>query len=1048
MRRSKPPCLGKPTSLLPPALLLSSLWNGALPCATPLSCYRRMHLPRHVERLKHSARRRTVRHARRLNIERLEARAVAAGDVFTPLAGDWDGDGRDSIGLFNTSTGEFALRDINAPGFPHRVVTPAVKISGALPIAGDWDGDGRDSPGVYDAALSRVVLFDESGALYAEKPVAPISGALPIAGDWNGDRRDDVGLYSMTARSITLYYDNAAHAVSFDHLPTSGALEPLAGDFHGDQRDEIALYHRDTQQFYIAGHATRQLALPTDAPQSMVLMGDWGGHRSSLPGWFRQDTGTFTPWHTWEEDRFSAPLYAVPSNQVQAHVDLPLIAPWKNGIHAPDVDDDGLLSPIDALLVINSLNSFGPRSLPDFRASSSNYVGYLDTNGDGFLAPIDALLVINALNSYGSGKLQTEPPPPPAVFPQLSDAEVATLLDRASAASNSTDAIIAVVDRGGRILGVRAESSVLATFAGDPHGLIFAIDGAVAKARTAAFFSSDQAPLTSRTVRFISQSTVTQREMQSNPNVGDMTSALQGPGFVAPVGLGGHFPPGVNFTPPVDLFAIEHTNRDSIIHPGVDGIKGTADDLLLDSRFNVDPAYIPLGQEIEAPESYGYTSGRYIDAQSRGIATLPGGVPLYRNGTLVGGVGVFFPGSDGTATFEQGFVAGVGQTELARTNAPKVLEAEWIAFATAGGVASADFPGAQIDTLNGVPLPTGIRLPEGRIDLVGITLEIYGPNPSAANPARGIDRLLQVGSTVAAGGASSGANQAVGVGADDMPNNGDDPITRGGLPVPSGWLVLPHGSGSLSAADVETIIMQGLHEATLVRAAIRLPIGQRTKMVFSVSDLDGNVLGLYRMPDATVFSIDVAVAKARNEAYYADASALLPVDRVDDNRDGIPDPNVPAGAALTARTFRFLAEPRYPAGIDGTTAGAFSMLRDPGITPATAENLGAPLPANVYTSILGFDAFHVGRNFRDPGDMTNGVGNQNGIVFFPGSTPLYVGGGIAGGLGVSGDGVDQDDVVTYYASVGYQTPQALRADQFYVRGVRLPFQKFLRNPHG
>ena len=66
-----------------------------------------------------------------------------------------------------------------------------------------------------------------------------------------------------------------------------------------------------------------------------------------------------------------------------------------------------------------------------------------------------------------------------------------------------------------------------------------------------------------------------------------------------------------------------------------------------------------------------------------------------------------------------------------------------------------------------------------------------------------------------------------------------------------------------------------------VRAAVRLPMNSATRMVFAVADTAGNVLGLYRMRDATVFSIDVAVAKARNTAYYADAAALATIDRVD-----------------------------------------------------------------------------------------------------------------------------------------------------------------------
>ncbi len=82
--------------------------------------------------------------------------------------------------------------------------------------------------------------------------------------------------------------------------------------------------------------------------------------------------------------------------------------------------------------------------------------------------------------------------------------DVKTLLDRAEMVSSSNDAIIAVVDRSGRILGVRVESDVEKAYAGRDKELAFAIDGAVAKARTAAFFSNNEAPLTSRTIRFIS----------------------------------------------------------------------------------------------------------------------------------------------------------------------------------------------------------------------------------------------------------------------------------------------------------------------------------------------------------------------------------------------------------------------------------------------------------------------------------------------------------------------------------------------------------------
>ena len=71
-------------------------------------------------------------------------------------------------------------------------------------------------------------------------------------------------------------------------------------------------------------------------------------------------------------------------------------------------------------------------------------------------------------------------------------------------------------------------------------------------------------------------------------------------------------------------------------------------------------------------------------------------------------------------------------------------------------------------------------------------------------------------------------------------------------------------------------------------------------------------------------------------------------------------------------------------------------------------------------------------------------------MFFPGSAPLYRGTAkeLIGGFGVSGDGVDQDDVATVAGESGFAAPLPLRADQLIVNGVRLPYQKFNRNPEG
>lgn len=633
--------------------------------------------------------------------------------------------------------------------------------------------------------------------------------------------------------------------------------------------------------------------------------------------------------------------------------------------------------------------------------------------------------------------------PLPAAPPALLTADdVTALLRRAAAASASSDAIIVITDRNGRILGVRVEGGVAPEITGNTDNLVFAIDGALAKARTGAFFGNNQAPLTSRTVQFISQSTITQREVESNPSITDPNSTARGPGFVAPVNIGSHFPPGIAFTPQVDLFQIEHTNRDSTVHPGNDRIKGTGDDVTLAQRFNIDPAFVPGGQALFAPDSYGFSSGLRRNSQNRGIATLPGGIPIFKDGQVVGGIGVFFPGRTGFATEENSSLS----FTFDPTKPDRTLEAEWIAYAAVGGTIQSASEGIEPSpvqfALNGAALPASgvFGLPTGRIDLVGIQLDVFGQGGAQ----QGTERVLQVGAVVGRGSPDDGANQLVDPGANGTPGGGDDVFTRGGVVVPEGWLVTPHDGDGISKADVEQIITQSIVQSNLTRAAIRLPLGARAKFVFAVADRQGNIVGLFRQADATVFSIDVAVAKARNVMYYADPNQLQPIDQV---------PGVPPGTAFTNRTFRYLGLPRFPEGIDGNPAGPFSQLYDDltGTDYNTGRLVGPAQPASAYDSVVGYDSFNPGTNFHQAGNVLN----QNGIVFFPGSAPLYKtqpGGTtqvLSGGFGVSGDGVDQDDVTTVAGQLGFDVPSMiLRADQVFFQGVRLPYQKFNRNPEG
>jgi hypothetical protein len=71
---------------------------------------------------------------------------------------------------------------------------------------------------------------------------------------------------------------------------------------------------------------------------------------------------------------------------------------------------------------------------------------------------------------------------------------------------------------------------------------------------------------------------------------------------------------------------------------------------------------------------------------------------------------------------------------------------------------------------------------------------------------------------------------------------------------------------------------------------------------------------------------------------------------------------------------------------------------------------------------------------------------RSGITIFPGGFPLYRNGQLIGAVGISGDGVDQDDIVGAAGTHDFLAPFSIRADQFAYLGARLPYAKFPRDP--
>jgi uncharacterized protein GlcG (DUF336 family) len=507
------------------------------------------------------------------------------------------------------------------------------------------------------------------------------------------------------------------------------------------------------------------------------------------------------------------------------------------------------------------------------------------------LAGILAFLLLGC--GGGSGA-----PMSPPVIASVQPLQIADVQNIVQAAVNSAnvDMVVAVVDRAGFVLGVFRTQNAPATAVGNFGQTLDANDVAVALARTGAFFSNDQAPLSSRTVRYIS---------------------------------GIHFPPGVTNQPPADLYGIENTNR------GCTLVSGAA--------FQ---SQIPLSLALGGGFGPGILTGKADVMDSNPLAVNPGGVPIFYQNVVVGGIGVVTSSSD-------------------------LNVAEYAAF---GG--STTQRSGPSDSFGPTPAAPGV------VFIGGIALPFVAQTSQPASVSVG---------PVAGSGSFFVA-----------------PANSSGQP-PDGDLIAPTAGplGGLSASDVQTILANAEATANVTRAAIRLPIGSRTRMVIAVADLDGTIIGLRRMQDSTVFSIDVAASKARNMVYF-NSSARAAADLN----------QVPMGTAVTNRTISFGSQPFFPPGIDGTSPGPFFNI--------FLQDVANPCTQGMQTG---------------PTNV-----NKSGIVFFTGSTGLYRKGVLVGGLGVSGDGVDEDDYVTNGGAAGFEAPTSIRADQIVINGVRLPYFKFPRNP--
>ncbi|MEO7298189.1 MAG: heme-binding protein [Verrucomicrobiota bacterium] len=511
----------------------------------------------------------------------------------------------------------------------------------------------------------------------------------------------------------------------------------------------------------------------------------------------------------------------------------------------------------------------------------------------------------------------------------MSSAEVEQIIAQSAtrASEISTNAVIAVVDREGFILGVWTLHTNAPT-----NSLEFLLDveDAITKAGTASFLSSDQHAFTSRTAGFIVQQ---------------------------------NFPPGVKNKPTGPLVGVNFSNQ---------------------SFSDVNRFKNPSSFSASAYGGSGTNGGAIgpVVALS-GLAGTPGGVPLFRNKKLIGGVGV--------AGTSRKIRTGIPALDDIQVTQGRDLDED---VALAGG---AGFK--PISSILGTHVfIDGIRVPYANSRTRLRTSALFGTIGAEVAGFPVTNSPLVNYPTANLGGVVGEVRASI----------IDDPL--------SGQI---NGRTRLSAVEVASIISLSAARSKITRAGIRLPRGQSAQVFISVvnnPDADGvapTVLGTFRTPAATIFSWDVSVQKARTALYFSEPSRnLFPINPI----------------AMSSRTVGFLAQSHYPPGITKNPPGPFLGLQE-------RFSQFAPVPlTNILNGVVATNLPPIDPNL------------PNGITIFPGGFPLYRNGVLIGAIGVSGDGIDQDDIIAASGTVNFLPQENIRADRFYFRGARLPYAKFPRNP--
>lgn len=491
-----------------------------------------------------------------------------------------------------------------------------------------------------------------------------------------------------------------------------------------------------------------------------------------------------------------------------------------------------------------------------------------------------------------------------------------------------------------------------------------------------------------------------------------------------------------------------------------------------------------------------------------GLAADPGGLPLYKNGAVVGGIGVI---SDG--------VYGI-DLDVTDIDSDAEMRDELIALAGTDGFEAPEGIRAFRITVEG----NSLRYTDTTDDTDRLVADpAAAPDFAAINGASGqlvdVNGYFDVGAGgaadvlpgVAYGSAASGFAPATSLpGGSPFSNpNAFVLVDAGGAPrfAPKAATDAPGGdaANALSETEVTRMIDEALGVALAGRAQIRRPLNSRIQVTVSVVDTNGETLGLARTPDGPLFGTDVSLQKARTAMFFSSATAGDELDAVPGATAQVPDPL--AGGALqdivipplsdyvdAARSFVApdaltgtiafsdrgngnLSRPFFPDGVQEQANGQQSPpgpFSRPFNSPDPTVNW-SPFSTGLQFDLIGGNVlqhvfFILGLGSDTPVGCT-GLAPRDGLAFpraalangaqiFAGSVPIYRNGVLIGGIGVSGDGIDQDDMIS---SLGLRraglalggglghAPEAIRSDTVVprqgrdnrLRYVSCPFASFI-----